>query len=151
MIYADLYNMNDIGFNSGVHYWSIKALPFEWATSSDDYSPCYRSIGITTIRNDAIINLDTRRFIGSHVFDQDGYHYHYDSVSYKWAKNETLTIKLDCDNWTVSYFLETEIVKKQDIVPNQHYFFAMSCCAQRLITHLQVMETPQSILFNKCD
>ena len=144
--------MNDIEFNSGVHYWSIKVLPFEWVTYTDDYSPCYRSIGITTIRNHEIINVDSAYFMGNHASHiQDGYDHYYDSVGSKWAKNETLTIKLDCQNWTVSYFLETEIVKQQDIVPNQHYFFAMSCCAQRLITHLKVIETPQSILLNKSD
>ena len=51
MIYADLYDKNEIGLNKGVHFWSIKLL--------DVNGFCYRSIGITTIKNKEIVTKKT--------------------------------------------------------------------------------------------
>ena len=60
MIYAHLFDKNEVGSDSGVHYWSVKALQTEGYQGYEsggifNASVCYRSIGVTTVQNDEII------------------------------------------------------------------------------------------------
>ena len=66
MIYAHLYDNNEDGLNSGVHYWSVKAIRTKFYKEYELRDPdgdadhnmvaeCYRTIGVTNIRNTDIV------------------------------------------------------------------------------------------------
>ena len=147
-IYADLYDKSETGFNRGIHYWSIKALPLEY---SPEYrtSPCYRNIGITTARNEKIVSSMSDEFVGHWTNDHvvSGYHYYYDGCADEdgWGNDEIITVKMDCDDWKVSYYKELVLKRTETIEPYQYYFFALSCCVDPDFTSLTIVETPQNI------
>ena len=59
----------------------------------------------------------------------------------KWNKNDVITVKLNCDNWEVTYY-KNGIGFKWDIVdPYESYFFVMFCCGYS-IPDMQVVENP---------
>ena len=49
LIYADISQYSNTGLNQGVHSWSIKSL-------GEDFAACFISIGVTTEKNDLLIN-----------------------------------------------------------------------------------------------
>ena len=139
LIYADLYEKNGTGLNKGVHYWSIKLV--------DVNGFCYRSIGITTAKNEQIIEQNADYFVGQNqVAETAGYHYYYDGThNLEWLKNDTFTIKLDCDNWNVSYYKNSELKRQDEIKCNENYFLVLSFCGHPDCTSLQIVETPPEI------
>lgn len=140
MVYADLLDKNDTGFDRGVYFWSLQ--------SNVGYT-CFFSIGVTTIKNDKIVNLILDRFIddidmGRNREITKGYHYYYEL--YHRLEDEIVTVKLDCNDWKVSYYRNEALMKSEDIEPNQLYFLAISLCGQQGNTHLKVVETPKILL-----
>lgn len=136
MIYADLFGKNDTGFNKGVHFWTLY---------SDFEYKCYKNMGVTTVKNSEILELYSDTFLGfGKTRTIIGYHYCYDAGD-EWKAEGTWTVKLDCDNWKVSFYMDEELVDTEDIEPNQHYFLAISCCNRDCNTSVKVVETPQSI------
>lgn len=140
MIYADLNEKDDIGLNSGIHYWSVKIV-------RHGYNNCYRSMGVTTMKDKKLIHESSGDFISArngsyNMRYAEGYHYYFDAV-YIWQRNVVFTIKLDCDNWTVTYYMDSAKRRMDQIVPEQYYFPAISIC--NIDTSLRVVETPQNI------
>lgn len=149
-IYADLFGKNETGFNSGVHYWSIKALHTDWYKEDgkipeDHYSftesDCYRCIGVTTIKkNIHDIHEPTAPFkFGA------GRSYHFDGFIQGWGFGQIITLKLDCNIWVVSYYKDGKFIKSQRIQENENYFLALSCCTHHYYTKLEVVDTPQVV------
>ena len=139
-LYADLGQYNDSGLNKGVHSWSIKSL-----LTSDWFSGCYASIGVTTEKNDKLIEK-WNSFDGNNThWINEGYNSHIQRTSSIPSK-VTITIKLDCNNWTVTYYKDLEEFKKARIEPQQSYYFAMLCCGISENTKLQIVETPNDLL-----
>ena len=132
IIYADLYDKNEIGFDSGVYYWSIKALRTTYYddptfTYYAEYSACYRSIGVTTLRNEDIITKGMDSYLESNE-----HHHSYYSIGHStgdgacgWGFNKIITIELDCEKWVVSYYRDGIFIRNDDIEPNRCYFLAL--------------------------
>ena len=138
-VYADLGQYSEAGLNKGVHYWSVKAI-FDKSKTS-----CFASIGVTTEKNDNLINNWSHDGDEMHYWVKDkGYNSH-EHLGGKWMKNQLITLRLDCDEWNVTYYDGTQEVKKEDIEPNQSYHFALMVCCRKVFTQYQVVETPREL------
>lgn len=141
LVYADLGQYSDVGLNHGVHIWSIKGTN----KKCNKFSNCFSSIGVTTEKNTDLINNWYHRGTteNMHYWVPKGrspFQSHYQD-GYYLVLPMTLTIKLDCDNWTVTYYKNKEEFKKDEIKPNQSYYLAMLCCSMAQHTHLSVVES----------
>ena len=149
LVYADLGQYNDIGLNKGVHLWSIECC-------AAVVSGCFLSIGVTTEKNDKLINewknpqnsfdlyadslaLDTSIPGHLHWFDQ-GFYSYWKGYGH-WNQGEVMTIKLNCDDWNVTYYKDGTQVKYDEIEVNKFYYFALLCCDNDAYTHLKIVET----------
>ena len=126
-----LDKLNDVGLYKGVHFWSIKVLGKSWH--------CYASIGVTTAKNKDILN---RNGINYHWLCE-GFYSYYRGYG-EWKKDEVVTIKLDCDNWSVTYWKQDEELKTRKIKPS-NYHMVLLCCNRSAITHMEIVETPQNL------
>ena len=124
----------------GVHLWSIKLI-------KKNQGVCFCSIGVTTEKNDEIIN----KF--QHTGSSPSYthwmkegtnevHSYLQGCKQPWKKDEVITAKLDCDNWDVTYYRGTQEIKKDVIVKDRRYYFAFLCCNLSSWTHFQIVESP---------
>ena len=153
MIYADLGKNNDIGLKEGVHFWTIKSLFCHEKDAWNEFADCYCSIGVTTEKNKEIINENQGGVeVGNNeyvtwIFER-GINSYLD-ISYHHNDAITITIKLDCNEWKVTYYANTEKVKQDQIEPNKYYYLAMYCCDQLSSTQLIVIDTPDKIIENK--
>ena len=132
-IYADLGKYSEIGLNKGVYLWSIKFLGGEW--SYEQTADCYASIGVTSQRNEQLINNAYTGDWTSHWLTKDGCNSYYRGMDH-WHKNEIITMKLNCNDWTVEYYKDKKLVQSDKIESNQSYFLAVFCCADRRYTHM---------------
>ena len=142
LVYADLGHYNDIGFNKGVYFWSIENLA--------DGATCMLSIGVTTEKSDKLVNewkhnatalliwLDEKACAQQWIKNGFGSFF---KGNLNWRKNKVITVKLDCDNWIVTYYRDGKKFKRDDIEPNKSYYFALLCCDQGAYTHLKVVES----------
>ena len=128
-IYADLGEFDDIGFDHGVHLWSVKRLPTDPYDEYDDYGVC---IGVTTEKNDDIIHKfeygadeTGEKPISWWMPEEiDTCHSYYEGWD-GWYQNEVITIKLDCIDWLVTYYKNGKEFKKDDIEKDRAYYFAI--------------------------
>ena len=74
-----------------------------------------------------------------------GYNSHY-QYCVNFEPDVIVTIKLNCNDWTVTYYKDKEEFKKDDIEPEQHYYLAMLCCGKSCYTHLKVVESPDDLM-----
>ena len=146
LVYADLGQFNDIGLNEGIHLWSIQNL-------ANDHNGCFLSIGVTTAKSYKLINewkrednafgLYVDSTFGSsnyeHWIDQ-GFNSYWKGYSF-WKENQVMTIKLNCNDWSVTYYQDGIQVKNEEIEAGQCYYFALLCCDNDVYTHLKVVET----------
>ena len=138
LVYADLEHFNDDGLNKGVHYWSVKAII---------KAGCFACIGVTTQKNHKLINewaFDGHR-CSHYRWIKNGHNSHYD-ISGEWDKDAVITLRLDCDAWSVTYYVGTDEIRKDNIKPNQSYYLALMVCNESEWTHLKIVETPQKLL-----
>ena len=145
LIYADLGQYNDAGLNKGVHTWSIRNL-IESSTG------CHLSIGVTTEKNYKLINEWKHDYNEIDLFFADvpvqpswineGYNSYWDGYVNKWSQDQVITIKLNCDDWNVTYYKDNKEIKKDKIEPDKHYHFALLCCCRNCNTHLKIEENP---------
>ena len=138
LIYADISQYSNTGLDKGVHVWSIKSLGI-------DSGCCYISIGVTTEKNDLLINDWDHDGLAMSDWPVAGYHSHYagaDDMGDKvgWKRDEVVTMKLDCDQSRVTYYRDKEEIKSDKIEPNQSYYPAVLCCGHIEQTHLQIIE-----------
>ena len=122
LVYADLQQNNDIGLNKGIHIWSIKTM------LEEEFADCYCAIGVTPEKNQKII--DQSYSIWDNV-NNDFVHWlngvgnnegndSYLNIS-RYSEANTVTMKLNCDNWTVVYYVDGKEVKMDDIQPNREF------------------------------
>ena len=76
---------------------------------------------------------------GDHWIDK-GFNSYFQGFSNKWNQNEVTTVKLDCNNWNVTYYQNNEVIKSDKIEPNKHYYFAIMCCGRHEMSELQVID-----------
>ena len=156
LAYADLKEYNNIGFNKGIHFWSI-AYP---------HAMCYASIGVTTEKNDKLINECVGdwedQFDEEHQGQNDnlwvdcpnwiinGYNSYFevDHRSGGYSKGDIVTMKLDCNDWIVTYYLNEKKYKENDIEPDKSYFMAVVACGRVNNTEFEVVETPDYLQIN---
>ena len=135
-IYADLGQFNNIGFNQGIHLWSIKNL--------NEFGSCFRSIGVTTEKNDEIINEFSHNGRNScnHWMKEEENTCHSYYEGFDWGGNQTITVKLNCNDWIVTYYTDGEEFNKDLIEADRSYYFAFMCCNALGLSHFQVVEDP---------
>ena len=133
LVYANLGQYSDIGLSQGVHLWSIKSLRNNWT-----FAGCFASIGVTTEKNEQLINdWDHRGHDNHHWIRKDkGFQSHWQGC-YTLDLPMTVTIKLDC----VTYYRNKTEIKTEAIEPNKSYYLAMLCCTYASYTHLSVVES----------
>ena len=157
LVFADMFG-NDNGYNKGIHYWSVKR---------NNCVSCYRYIGIISAKDTKWIDLNHKGIVS--VFNTDNiFVYLYPKTSAIWKEDNIVTIELDCNNWTLSFWQHQprvddkennqDINDKKDMVtyeayeqmnecfytkiePNQNYFLVMRLCANRNNSY-EAMETP---------
>ena len=137
IIYADLMNYDNSGLNQGVHFWSVKAIFDKGAKVT-----CYGSIGVTTEKNYKTIN-DTYRSYSNWI--GKGYNSHYSGVG-EWKRHHILTVKLDCNKHTVTYYDNNKPIQRDDTAPNKSYYFAMICCNNSRGSKYEIVDTPKELL-----
>eukprot|EP01084_Bolivina_argentea_P046413 85469_1 len=142
MIYAETSEQDKNGYNNGIHTWSILSL-------SSRSSACYQSIGVTTRKPSQIwfetrtshwpSNTDMISHNDNKILKTDSY---YSGYNEKWEQNEIISVKLNCNNWTVTFYKGIHQLRKDNIRNNRSYFLALSCCAAKNIVHLKSVEFP---------
>ena len=130
LIYAKcVNNINNEGYNNGVHYWSIKLL--------NSYKFCHRSIGVTSLRD---INLTKRSFEGWHTYSSNICYSYFEGFKDGWFIGDTMSVKLDCNEWTVTYYNNNQKEVQRDlIIPNRAYYFAL-LLSGRDVSHCRVVD-----------
>ena len=142
-VYADFAQSWDIGLNKGVHTWSIK--------KCYQHSSCFASIGVTTEKNDKLINEwhHASNRINGQVIDwidsaKTGCNSNYQGCPDWGQQGIIITVILNCNDWTVTYYKKDRnfaiCTAKDKIEPNKCYFFTMLCCAASYHTDCKVME-----------
>ena len=118
-MYADLQQYNDIGINKGIHLWSIKVLLIK-------RSHCYLSIGITTEKNMNIINHKSTK----KTWIKEGSNSHCDIpfAEPRIDAGDTVTMELNCNEWSVTYYRNKSVIKTDKIDANKCYYLAMLYC-----------------------
>ena len=136
MVYADLGELYDRGINNGVHLWSVKCLVRR--------ALCFASIGVTTEKNDKWINEWYGK--GKIQWINKGYN-SFCLGSGKWNKDEVITIKLDCNQWTVKYYKDSDKTEFQTdhIEPYKSYYFALLICNLSNWSHYEIIESPSNL------
>ena len=136
-VYADLGQFNNSGLNKGVHLWSIKLA---------NMGGCFASIGVTTEKNDEIINEFCHDGGGSSDYwmgeKNEEFNSWYDGCRKGWTQNEVITVKLDCNNWMVTYYKDEKEIMKDEIECDRSYYFALMCCNKSWWTLFQVAKSP---------
>ena len=137
LVYADLQQYNDTGLSTGTHFWSIRCSNDE--QSAKRVGNCYNSIGVTTQKNMHLINTDHER----HWIHGEENH-SFMTMCFEDNQEIIITIKLDCNNWTVTYHYhygsKVYIPKIDRIQPHKSYYLAMMCCGESYFTDFEVVE-----------
>ena len=75
---------------------------------------------------------------------EQGY-FSYHRACSRWNQtNEIITIKLNCNDWTVTHYDNKREVKHEDIEPNKAYYFGLFCHVNYYCRNfsLQAIECP---------
>ena len=130
-------NHDSYGIDKGVHLWSIKAIGKHWKAK---YWYCTRTMGITT----------RRRFteVPRHIITGQYFYQGSTVEGTRWKIGDILTMKLDCDNWIVEFYLNEKLMKQQIIGKVTKYFMALCCCSSHNQIYYESVDTPSSILFS---
>eukprot|EP01084_Bolivina_argentea_P053409 98037_1 len=113
------------GYNKGVHLWSIKCNKL----CHTFHEGCHHDIGIISCRNKnyTIKPLFTRKYENDGVL--------YKGFENVWKQGNIITVKLDCNNWTVTFYVMNKSsqitfgmkVSEQTIERNEYYFVLHLC------------------------
>jgi len=134
LVYADLMNkaLARSGLCSGVHSWSLQSLSARSAS-------CYQSVGVTQIKpTEAALNTKSSHWPHEDT-TRDSFFCGYQQ---QWKQGDVVTVELDCDEWTVTYFVNGVQVKR-DEVPRGKWFMALSLCASKNLVHLKSVKFPK--------
>ena len=136
LCYADLGQYSDTGLKQGIHLWSIKSL----VDYESQWSVCFSTIGVTTEKNDKLINEWNHNGDSEVHWISTGFSSYHEEC-YDFKSDVVVTIKLNCNEWTVTYYKDKEQFKKEKIEPNQCYYLAMLVCCESDLTHFKVVES----------
>ena len=146
MVYAQLDECNKDGISSGVHSWSL-----QWI--SDDqfvyhgHPECYQSVGVTQINpsKSALEKVSEHWQDEMDVTPQKEYSYY---LGYnQWEHKEIITVVLNCDDWTVTYFKGTTGTEhfQQNTIQKGKYFFAVAACGAENRVRLRSVDVPSNL------
>ena len=120
------------GVSKGVHYWSIRC---------NFCVACYRYVGVISERNAEYVAYSKKETVEL-LNGTGGVHaYLFPNSSGHWKLEKTVTVKLDCRTWTVSYKHDEEEWVRKDIKHNQKYFFVFRMCTSAK-NYFECVETP---------
>ena len=117
------------GFNKGIHYLAIKNM-------KNRKEKCFRNVGILSQRNEEIIKDNILETWGKYEKIIASYY----AGKHEWQYNETISLKLDCNEWTVTYWKDGKLLKIDHIPPNESYHFAVNFCECMSYTHFQIVD-----------
>ena len=131
----------ETGYNKGIHFWSVKCIKaHHYASNVVDRRETY--IGIKNERKKLWIY---ETWIKAH---EGGIFYHLKGeLARKYWKlpNNIITVKLDCHNWTITYFHGIQVIRKNYIKPMESYYFVLQLHSHT-DTHFRVVPTPNSLM-----
>ena len=133
---------NDIGFNEGIHTWSVKYV----AANNDKYDRraiCYHSIGVTNKKYEHLLTKCTSHGRkGVWITGEKAGNSFYDG-SGKWEHNTVITVKLDCNDWSVTYYKDGKKMQFEGgFIEEGFYYFVLVCCGASYRGHMEVVENP---------
>merc|ERR1712228_857811 len=134
MVYAHLAEQDVNGYNAGIHTWCLQSI-------SDRSGACYQSIGVTVKRPlPSLCDTKTSHWPNESTANkEDSY---YSGYSKQWKKNQIMSVRLNCNDWTATYYKGEELQKVDKLKPDKHYFLAMSCCASKDLVQVKSVEFP---------
>ena len=149
LVFADLSDDNENGINTGVHYWSIKLLMTRYYQQNqdvllecmDENEWCWKSIGVTSFKPAAAVKCSVDGWLHG---TYGSYSYLNGFNEYEWHFDDTITVKLDCDKWKVSYFVNDNVtpLKIENINANWYYYIAAAFCGHEDETYAKIVDTP---------
>ena len=130
--YFTLYFFSDYIFKhkSGIHIWSIKCIKRSYAgahaiaicTKNDPTYlgyPMWSSVIKGSICDRYVWNRETGQLYAMY---QNGSDIFKDKTLVKWDNGDIITTILDCNNWTIQYFINMKkVCNKISILPNKYY------------------------------
>ena len=131
------------GYNKGIHFWSVKCIKaYHYASKVVNRDRREAYIGIKNEKKKLWIY---ERWTTPH---KGGIFYHLkEDLARKYWKlpNNIITVKLDCYNWTITYFQGIQVIQKNHIKPKESYYFVLQM-HPHTDTHFCVVPTPNSLL-----
>ena len=143
----------ETGYDKRIHFWSVACIKghhkafvataqFGGATIGSTKESESMLIGIKNERKKLWIH---ERWLDPH---EGGLFYYLNgdiATKYWTSSNNIITVKLDCDNWTITYFHGTQLIQKNDIKANESYFFVLQMYCYTG-THFRVVPTPNKLI-----
>ena len=121
------------GFNQGIHYLSIKNV-------KDQDLQCFNGIGVMAEKRESkMVDLQTTDGRISQFEDSTFSFCNTLQTTRGWEYGTTITVKLDCNNWTVKYYKDGQKVKCDEVKPNKSYHFVTNFCANPLYCDFEVV------------
>ena len=127
------------GFNAGVHYLSVKNV-------RDEHVHCFKNVGVMAKRDRSITNeakgwgnWTQTAALTDKTLSFYGTFSHYGGKS-RWKYGDIVTVKLDCDEWKVTYYHDHKRVQMDQIKPNKSYHFVINCCENPRYSHFEIVE-----------
>ena len=135
------------GYSRGIHFWSVKLLG---CPKVDDY--CFHSIGVVSKEErDKKTDKDSLETkygewpLSWRTRNSSDYHSGNDWGENYWGRDDTMTLKLDCDIGEVKYWKNDKVIRSGTVDNEKSYFFVMTSCALT-DNWFRVVDTPESIL-----
>ena len=105
------------------------------------YHYCYHSVGVVqNERKIKFLSTCTDPWPVSAAISTS----YFDGHSNYWEANVILTVKLNCDEWIVEYYLNKQLEQTDKIEANKPYFFAMNSCGSS-DNRFRIVETPTEL------
>ena len=73
--------------------------------------------------------------------DQEKGNSYYDGTG-RWKGNVMITVRLNCNDWTVTYYRNGKKFRIEGIEPDSYYFAAV-CCGDASFGYMKVVESPK--------
>ena len=126
----------DKGYKKGIHFWSIKC---------HNAPNCYHGIGIMN-KKEFILCQNSHLYNYYAMKQKIKYIYIYppsNTSVLPWNIGEIITVKLNCDEWNVSFYSESKLIYTQKIRKQTYYFFVRLCA--KTTTNFECVSVPSNI------